>query len=43
MLFQQTTLLDLLTVATNILMALENCPSAARNKNGSGGGGGGGG
>jgi len=37
MLFQQTTLLDSLTVAGNVLVALENCPSAARNKNGGGG------
>jgi ABC-type transporter Mla maintaining outer membrane lipid asymmetry ATPase subunit MlaF/ABC-type transporter Mla maintaining outer membrane lipid asymmetry permease subunit MlaE len=43
MLFQQTTLLDSLTVAGNVLVALENCPSAARNENGGGGGGGGGG
>ncbi|KAL3783704.1 hypothetical protein ACHAW5_005189 [Stephanodiscus triporus] len=39
MLFQQTTLLDSLTVAGNVLVALENCPSVARNRNGGGGGG----
>ena len=38
MLFQQTTLLDSLTVAGNVLVALENCPSAARNKNADAGG-----
>jgi len=41
MLFQQTTLLDSLTVAGNVLVALENCPSAARHKNVGGNGGGG--
>ncbi|KAL3806324.1 hypothetical protein ACHAXA_001064 [Cyclostephanos tholiformis] len=30
MLFQQTTLLDSMTVAGNVLVALENCPSGAR-------------
>jgi ABC-type nitrate/sulfonate/bicarbonate transport system ATPase subunit/ABC-type transporter Mla maintaining outer membrane lipid asymmetry permease subunit MlaE len=54
MLFQQTTLLDSLTVAGNVLVALENCPSGSRDDDmggsgddidgkGRGGGGGGGG
>ncbi len=33
MLFQQTTLLDSLTVAGNVCVALENCPTAAKSEN----------
>jgi ABC-type multidrug transport system ATPase subunit/ABC-type transporter Mla maintaining outer membrane lipid asymmetry permease subunit MlaE len=33
MLFQQTTLLDSLTVAGNVCVALENCPTAAKGDN----------
>ncbi len=33
MLFQQTTLLDSMTVAGNVCVALENCPTAAKSEN----------